>query len=42
MSIGGGVLLALLSLWLFKKAPEGMVKASVAIQVGGRGQLGLL
>jgi hypothetical protein len=33
-SVGGGALLALLALFLFKKSPEGMVNASAALQVG--------
>lgn len=33
VSIGGGALLALLALFLFKKSPQGMVNASVGLQV---------
>lgn len=33
VSIGGGVALALASLWLFKRSPAGMVSASCALQV---------
>jgi hypothetical protein len=34
VSIGGGVLLALLSLWLFKRSSVGMVHFAVGLQVG--------